>query len=277
MSERKGASDEVHPDSINRRLVPYTGEYTQWQWGQNHRHRKAQLLYSVLGAIHCKTENGVWIVPPQCAVWIPGKTLHAVSGVGNAKCYCFYIQPEGISDLPTDCCTLSVSPLLRELLLKAVQFPSTYTLGGAQERLILTLIDEIVCAPKEELSFPLPKDPRLQQLAATLLSMPSDKTSKSEWAQRIGMSERNMSRRLMNEVGLSFGDWRRQLHIILSLQWLMNGSSVKNVALRLGYESASSFITMFRKAVGESPARYLTQRMKDIVDLPVPAISMSNE
>ena len=64
----------------------------------------------------------------------------------------------------------------------------------------------------------------------------------------------------VRETGMSFGRWRQQLHIILALQWLSQGSSVQSVATGLGYESASSFVVMFRKALGSSPARYITQR-----------------
>jgi AraC-like DNA-binding protein len=35
---------------------------------------------------------------------------------------------------------------------------------------------------------------------------------------------------------------------------------VHAVALDLGYESASGFVTMFRKAVGKPPARYMSDR-----------------
>lgn len=69
-----------------------------------------------------------------------------------------------------------------------------------------------------------------------------------------------MSRLLLHEIGMSFGRWRRQLHVILALQRLTIGESVQTVALELGYENASGFITMFRKAVGKPPARYLSDR-----------------
>jgi AraC-like DNA-binding protein len=60
---------------------------------------------------------------------------------------------------------------------------------------------------------------------------------------------------------MSFGRWRQQLHIVLGLQWLSQGASVQSVAADLGYESASSFVFMFRKVLGTSPARYMTQRI----------------
>jgi len=65
----------------------------------------------------------------------------------------------------------------------------------------------------------------------------------------------------VRETGMSFGRWRQQFHIILALQWLSQGASVQSVATGLGYESASSFVVMFRKALGASPARYMTQRL----------------
>lgn len=76
-----------------------------------------------------------------------------------------------------------------------------------------------------------------------------------------------MSRLLLREIGMSFGRWRRQLHVILSLQRLPKGESVQTVALELGYENASGFITVFRKAVSKPPARYLSDRTVSVVNV----------
>lgn len=43
-------------------------------------------------------------------------------------------------------------------------------------------------------------------------------------------------------------------------KWVLKLPAVQTVALELGYENASGFITMFRKAVGKPPARYLFER-----------------
>jgi AraC-like DNA-binding protein len=110
-----------------------------------------------------------------------------------------------------------------------------------------------------------------------MLADPTDRTSKADWAVRIGMSERSMSRLLLHEVGMSFGRWRRQLHVILALQRLTKGESVQTVALELGYENASGFVTMFRKAVGKPPARYLSDRISGAKHTGVPSIMLPNE
>lgn len=231
----------------------------EWEHARHH-HRKAQLLYTVRGIINCEVENGVWIVPPQCAVWIPAGLQHAARGSGETECYCLFIEPNARADLPAVCCTLAVSPLLRELIFSAAGFPFHAPLSDRAERLVATLFDELVAAPVEELHLPLPGDPRLRRLADLLLADPTAKITIAEWSTRIGMSERSMTRLLMREIGMSFGRWRRQLHIILALRRLSKGDSVQAVALDLGYENASGFVTMFRKALGKPPARYLADR-----------------
>jgi len=248
-------------DLLPRAVVAVNATSTSESWEHApHSHRKGQLMYTLRGVIHCQIEAGIWIVPPQCALWIPGGLPHAARGSGEAEVYCLLIDPDAAGALPAQCCTLSVSGLLHELISKAVSFPQLYDEDGAQGRLIRTLLDELAQAPIEDLHLPMPRDPRLRRLADSLLADPGDKATLGQWAMRIGMSERSMTRLLLEEFGLSFGRWRRQLHVILSLQRLARGDSVQRVALNLGYENASGFITMFRKAVGQPPARYLADR-----------------
>ncbi|MGV8488771.1 helix-turn-helix domain-containing protein, partial [Pseudomonas aeruginosa] len=64
-----------------------------------------------------------------------------------------------------------------------------------------------------------------------------------------------LARMVRRETGMTFGQWRQQLQIIIALQQLSAGVSVQRTAEILGYESVSSFIGMFRKALGSPPAR----------------------
>ena len=254
-------------DNIPRAVTAMSASMISKDWeSAKHQHRKAQLLYSVRGIINCEIEDGIWVVPPQCAIWIPGGLLHRASGSGESHCYCLFVEPDSVLDLPSRCCTLAVSPLFRELLFRATGFEQLYPSGGSHDRLIATLLDELCIAPIEDLHLPMPRDPRLRRLAEGLLADPGSKATLSDWASRIGMSERSMSRLLCEEIGISVGRWRRQLHVILSLQRLTQGASVQTVALELGYENASGFVTMFRKAVGKPPARYLSDRRASSVD-----------
>lgn len=49
-----------------------------------HTHRKGQLIIALYGAVICRAENDIWIVPPDCAVWIPGGVPHSAKATWNA-------------------------------------------------------------------------------------------------------------------------------------------------------------------------------------------------
>ncbi|QKO37523.1 helix-turn-helix transcriptional regulator [Serratia marcescens] len=248
-------------DQVPRPLFALQGSTLEHDWEvEPHRHQKAQLIYTVRGMIRCEVENGLWLVPPQCALWMPGNVLHNAQGAGSTEAYCLFVDQHAAAGLPQNCCTLSVSPLLRELLLQASTFEPLYDEQGAEGRLTAVLLDQLAAAPIENLHLPVSDDVRIRQLTEGMLSSPADKSTLGQWAQRIGMSERSLSRTLQQQMGMSFGHWRRQLHVMLALQRLTQGESVQTVALDLGYESASGFVTMFRKAVGKPPARYLAER-----------------
>ncbi|MER9234600.1 helix-turn-helix transcriptional regulator [Mesorhizobium sp. M0622] len=256
----------AHVDTVPRDLiaVSFAGNMERWERSRRHSHQKAQLLYTVRGIINCEVDDGIWIVPPRCAVWIPGGLPHTAFGVGDIECFCIFVEPRATANLPLECCTIAVSSLLRQLLVRVVDLPELYEVEGHDGRLVSVVLDELAAAPIENLRLPIPEDPRLKKLAELLLANPADRATLGVWAARVALSERSLSRMLMEEIGMSFGRWRRQLHVILALQRLTAGESVQTVAHDLGYESASSFVVMFRKVLGKPPGRYLLEQQKQV-------------
>jgi AraC-like DNA-binding protein len=63
---------------------------------------------------------------------------------------------------------------------------------------------------------------------------------------------------MIGETGLSFAQWRQQARLSYALAKLAEGETVLQIAETLGYASPSNFIAMFRKAFGDSPARYFS-------------------
>ena len=222
-----------------------------------HHHHKAQLVMTSSGVVTCEVDRNVWIVPPRCAIWIPSGIPHSLRASGDVALCCVFVEPEAVRGLPAECCTIAVSPLLQELLLRAISFESPYAEDGPEGRVARVLLDQLAAAPIEQLNFPMPEERRLRSIANALIADPGDRCTMGEWGRRVGASERTLSRMLQREVGMSFGRWRQQLHVVVALQRLASGLTVQAVALDLGYESSSPFITMFRKALGTSPGRYL--------------------
>jgi AraC-like DNA-binding protein len=228
-----------------------------------HRHEDAQLMLVLRGLVTCEVAAGLWMVPPQCALWIPVGVEHSMRGAGDLQLYCVYVQPQLVHGLPQQCCTLGVSPLLRELVIEISHLPNHYDADGPDGRMIATMLDRLAAAPVEQMHVPMPSDRRLRRIADRFVADPADRTTIPAWARKIGMSERTLLRRLSKETGMSFARWRQQFRILLALKRLSAGDSVQAVALDLGYESSSAFVTMFRKTLGKPPMRFLAERSQD--------------
>jgi AraC-like DNA-binding protein len=226
-----------------------------------HAHRESQLIYLVRGELICEASNALWIVAPQSALWIPSSVTHRIRARAPLEGYGVFLEPDAAPNLPRDCCAVSVTPLLRELLVRLSTRPALYDLEGPDARLVSVLLDELASVAIEKHRLPMPSDARLCRLVDAMTANPANGATSKAWAKRIGVGERTLNRLLVEQTGLSFGRWRQQLHLILAIQKLARGASVQSVARDLGYESASSFVTMFRKALGSSPARYMAGRV----------------
>jgi AraC-like DNA-binding protein len=226
-----------------------------------HKHRKGQLVLALRGGVTCDVPGTRWMVPPKSGVWIPGGLLHSNRATANAL-ICFLLVEPNSAALPTRCCTLSISPMIREMILHLADLPRDYQSDSHCGRLARVLLDELIDRPVENLSLPVSTNPKLRLIADTLTSSPANRTSLSQWADRVAMSERSLSRLIERETGLTFGRWRQQIHILVALRELSEGAMVHQVASTLGYDSTTAFITMFKKALGKSPAKYFQDRLE---------------
>jgi transcriptional regulator GlxA family with amidase domain len=110
----------------------------------------------------------------------------------------------------------------------------------------------------EPLQLPLPQDARLLKIAYGLLNDPANDRQQGEWAAWAGLSPRTLSRRFMQETGMSFSRWRQQARVIRSLEALSAGMPVANVANECGYDNVSAYIAAFRQRFGITPGLYFT-------------------
>lgn len=220
-----------------------------------HQHRKGQLILALHGGITCEVEQAMWMVPTQYAVWIPGSMPHSNRATANARICFLFIEPGAVA-MPSRCCTLKISPLVRELILRLAEQPHAAA-SPERERLVRVLFDELPQQAVEQLHLPMSQHPKIRRITERLAAHPDERKTLAEWASELAMSERNLARLVLKETGLNFRRWRQQLQVIIALQLLIDGATVQRVAQALGYESTNAFITMFRNALGTTPGRYL--------------------
>ncbi len=87
-----------------------------------------------------------------------GGMLHSNVATANARLFFLFIEP-GAANLPDRCCTLSLSPLVRELI---IEMADQSAVAMADAELITTLLlSALPRMPVEDLHLPLTDEPRL--------------------------------------------------------------------------------------------------------------------
>jgi AraC-like DNA-binding protein len=223
---------------------------------QPHAHPRHQLIHASSGVMRISTAQGAFVVPPHRAVWMPAHEVHDVRMAGAVAMRTLYVAPETVAPVSRQCCVVAVSPLLRELILRATSLPLLYDEGGAEGRVMALILDELRVLPVLPLALPMPSDARLLKMCRAMLDDPSDTSTLAGWGKRIGASSRTLARSFQRETGLSFARWRQQARLLEALSRLAQGHSVTTVALDLGYDSPSAFTSMFRRALGRTPSTY---------------------
>jgi AraC-like DNA-binding protein len=221
-----------------------------------HSHEWDQLTYAARGVMAVHTVKGTWIVPPHRAVWVPAGTEHSEEMSGRVAARSLYLVSGLSRALPRECSTVNVTPLLRELILYAIQLGALDTKVPAQARIIGVLLDQLEELRTVPLQLPAPRDQRALKTARILQQDPSSIESLSEIARQVGASRRTIERLFKAETGMPFNQWRQRLRLINAVRLLAAGESVTRVAIESGYGSTSAFIAMFRKMVGTTPSRY---------------------
>ena len=224
-----------------------------------HTHPWVQLSYAIAGVLEVQTAGARFVAPPQRAVWVPAGVEHRVFSSPCTEMRSLYIDSGAVPWGPHECRVLAVSPLLRELIRRFSALPAEYDEQGAPGRLAAVLLDELQAAPDVALMLPLPQDARLREVCQGLEDANLRQLGLGEWAARLGVSEKTLSRLFLRETGLSFRAWRQRQRLLDALAPLERGERVTDVALACGYDSLSAFIAAFRQQFGVTPGEFFRE------------------
>ncbi len=224
--------------------------------GYRHSHPWVQFSYAISGVLEVQTAQGRFIAPPQRAVWIPAGIKHRVYCATHTQVRSLYIDNQVLSDPPSNCRVVEVTPLLKELIRAFGELPVEYDENSAEGRLAAVLLDQLTHAPDMGLMLPLPADKRLQKIVTQLQKHPDATDTLNQWAQRLQLSEKTLSRLFVQQTGLTFRLWRRRLRLLHALPLLEQKQTVTEVALACGYESTSAFIAAFGEHFGSTPGEF---------------------
>ena len=219
-----------------------------------HDHAEQQLLYPSSGLLIVSTTHGSWVVPPQRAVWLPAAVAHAHQAYGATQvrtvAFPVDVNPLGLTQ-PT---VLSVSRLLRELIIAITDDPARPR--DEQRDLKRVALHQLKPAPALQFHLPQPGDERLRDVTAILAEDPGSDRTLAELGRAVGAGERTLSRLFRAETGMTFPQWRAQLRLHHSLTLLASGLSVTATAVACGYSTPSAFTAAFHATFGTTPGTY---------------------
>jgi len=227
------------------------GERFDW-----HRHPVHQLAWTEQGVLAVSVADKTWILPPTRALWIPSSVVHSVKASRPSTMRGIYFRKRRCPirwDEPT---IVPVTPLIRELVMH---------LGGARlerdarrhaQHVLLGLLTPLSATT---IDVPTPSDPRARRVADALVRNPADDRTLSAFGRSAGASARTLARLFAGETGVPFGAWRTRLRLRASLVHLAEGVPVSIAGDRVGYRSASAFVSAFRRHVGLTPGAYFAR------------------
>jgi AraC-like DNA-binding protein len=223
-----------------------------------HRHRRGQLIYARSGVMHVTTREGIWIVPPQRSLWIPPGMEHEIHMEGSVAVRMLYLDRSNSALFGAHCKVMAISPLLRELILAAVQAHAQ----KQRERMAMLaplLLHELQTAEQAALRIPVPSEPRLKNVCQRLLSGSSRLETLEQLAGHVGASSRTLARLFESQLQMSFVHWRQHVRLARALSQISQGAAIKTVARDAGYASCSAFSSMFHRVLGMAPTDYMKQ------------------
>jgi AraC-like DNA-binding protein len=228
---------------------------TRWTW-RLPPSDWGKLLHVSRGALTVSTASGMWVVPPHQALWIPALLPHEFETGPGAATRALYIHPRAAGRLPSAVRAVHVSPLLRELLRRAILLETLDRRNREQRNLIAVLLDELATLPMAAIDLRMPRDPRAIRAAVLARSRHDARLTLADASRAAGASARTLERLFRAETGLAFGTWRQRARLLRALQLLAENENVTSAAIAVGYESTSAFVAAFRRAMGTTPGRY---------------------
>lgn len=243
--------------NLEREIVTRRTAYEPGHHIKPHWHARAQFVFAVAGTMRVRTPQRVWIVPTSRALWVPAHTVHEIQMYGTVQMHSLYVSESAAAGMPATCVVLNVSPLLRELIVRAVALPADYDEGGDDGLVMRLLMAEIRRLAPCALDLPLPESPDLMKLCEHVLADLAERRPCGLDAGEMRISARTLYRRFLRETGITFTRWKQQARLLESIRRLAEGAPVTTIAVDLGYESPSAFSTMFRRALGVSPRAFV--------------------
>jgi AraC-like DNA-binding protein len=225
---------------------------TRWE---AHSHPTHELLWNERGASRLTVGARHWTVTANDGLWVPAGVLHSGWMPAGTRYRTAQFSIHAAPLIAASPVAVSITPLLRLLLDRLELAGLGPEARSTTERMVLDVLEPsarelLLCEPEGALLGPIVRAVRED---------PADATTLAEWARRLGVSGRTITRAFHAETGQGFSRWIASARAQHAIALLAAGESLDDVSERVGYQSTSAFGTAFRRVTGMSPGRFRSQ------------------
>ena len=232
-----------------------TADGITYDW---HAHSRHQLLYAFSGTLRVEADSGLYLLPPQRAMWIPAGVRHRTT-LNKVNSGAVFFLPDLVPTTINEARVIPAAPLVREMVLFTMRWP----VGRDPDDVIANSFFRtlgLLCAEwlEEEMPFRLPA-PQSEQIAAAMdYTLGNLETSTiEEAAKAAALSPRQLRRRFVEETGIGWRQFRLYARMFCAMEMLIEPhANVTNVAYSVGFNSLSAFAKAFALVAGEPPSIY---------------------
>lgn len=214
-----------------------------------------QVVYASSGVVRAMGDRETWTLPPHRALIIGDDRRIELSTPRRTAIRTLYVH-RSLEALAPSVRIVSVPPLVRELLLRAVETAPLDLDDDRSAALCTLLFAELDGLSTVPLRLPLPTDGRARLLAEAITDAPS--APLADLLRDVPAARRTCERLFLGETGLTLAGWQRRARVLAAIELLERGSTVTTASATVGYATPSSFVVAFRSETGTTPTTFLT-------------------
>jgi AraC-like DNA-binding protein len=224
-----------------------------------HFHDVHEIEYACRGMVEVETEAGHYLLPPHQAAWIPAGLHHKTTLNAGVQTLAVLFEPSLVPMGGDRVRIISVSALLREMMLFSVRWPISRTESGVEADSFFQTLGYVVTEALDDempLNLPVSADP-VVTAATDYTRAHLDGVTVSDVTRAVGVSERTLRRIFNTHLGLSWRSYLLRARVLRSMAMLAQPDrSVLEVSIAVGFDDAGAFARSFARHCGETPSAY---------------------
>lgn len=224
------------------------------------------LAYAAEGVMHLITDERRWSLQPTSAAWIPAGTRVVATIPTSIVCCSLLFDTRHVASLADGVQVIELSALAREMVLHCEKWTrDTANFSEADHRFLAALLDTVRdCLSAANTDWiPTGRSSAVQQAIATTQQLAPSNVSLAMIAESVHMSDRTLTRKLLDETGMSWSQLLRRARILAARERLSTSHDpITDIAAAVGYASQSAFNRAFREDTGRTPGEFRRSRLR---------------